>query len=214
VDNLIAGWRAEGMKRAGGDSGRRVAVALLVAAKRSIGRANVALELKRSLGRLLERYEALEQQIAAVQQEVEEVLTEVSACAKLPLETLKLSPWLSAVILANTGELSGYADGRQIMALAGLSLCESSSGKRRGQVVLSKRGRSQLRKYLYLTVVGLVQNHSAFKRWHKHNVKTLRMRKGRSILKLVGKLSRLLVGIAHSGETFDERRHPLQPISA
>jgi transposase len=81
-------------------------------------------------------------------------------------------------------------------------LAESTSGKRKGQIVLSKRGDAALRKYMYLATIRLVGNNPAFKQWHEHNVQNNHMKKYRSILKLMGKLARILIGMAHSEEGF------------
>jgi transposase len=208
VAEIIAGWREAGMKRAGGCLGTRIAASLLVTAQRSIGLTETAQEMKRQIVRLLDRYEALCSQMSVLEKEIEQLLLQVPEGACEPLKAVGLSPWFTAVILANTGDLRLYNHGRQVMALAGLSLAESTSGKRKGQIVLSKRGRRQLRKYLYLAMILLVCNHPAFKRWHEYNVKTLRMKKQKSILKLIGKLTRILVALAHSGEGFNEDKHP------
>ncbi|MCM3631665.1 transposase [Paenibacillus glycanilyticus] len=78
-----------------------------------------------------------------------------------PCLTIKgLGKIFTAAILAGTGDLRQYAHGRQVMRKAGLNLAESSSGRRKGQIVLSKRGDSALRKYLYLATVQLVWNKS------------------------------------------------------
>jgi hypothetical protein len=42
-------------------------------------------------------------------------------------------------------QMEGYNDGRQLLRKAGLNLAESMSGKRKGQIVLSKRGDATLR---------------------------------------------------------------------
>ena len=100
------------------------------------------------------------------------------------------------------GDLSCYAHGRQLLSLAGLNLAESNSGKKKGQIVISKRGRRQLRKYLYLAVMGLTAHNPAFKEWHQHNVNVLKMKKQRSIFKLMGKLARILVAMSRTREKF------------
>jgi transposase len=146
VDSIIEGWRESGMKRAGGSSVRKIAARLLATARRSVGITDFAGDLKRRIGRLLERYEALQNQIVTLEGEIESVLQEVPHSARHPLETVGLSPLFIATLLANAGDLSRYEHGRQLLALAGLNLAESTSGKRKGQIVLSKRGRRQLRK--------------------------------------------------------------------
>jgi transposase len=56
----------------------------------------------------------------------------------LPLKAL--TPSLAGV-LGESGDLSGYAHGNSLLRHAGLNLAEASSGKWRGQMKLSKRGR-------------------------------------------------------------------------
>lgn len=214
IENVIDGWRKVGMQRAGGTRGRQQAAFLLATARRSVGLTDTASEIKRQIGRLIQRYESLQLHIRTVEQELFKLLEQVPRSARQPLEEVGLSRLFVAVILANAGNLNGYKHGNQLLALAGLNLSESASGKRKGKIVLSKRGRRQLRKYLYLAVLGLVSNHEVFKRWHAHNVNTLKMKKQRSIFKLIGKLTRILVALANNGETFDERKTSSQLLQA
>lgn len=202
IEKVIEGWREAGMLRAGGVRGRQQAATLLTAARRSVGITTTAPEIKRQIGRLIHRYDSLKLLILTVEQELFELLNQVPQADRQPLEEIGLSPLFVAVILANTGNLNGYAHGNQLLALAGLSLSESASGKRKGKIVLSKRGRRQLRKYLYLAVLGLVANQESFRRWHAHNVTILKMKKQKSIFKLIGKLARIVVALANNGESF------------
>jgi transposase len=59
-----------------------------------------------------------------------------------------------AGVLGESGDLSGYAHGNSLLRHAGLNLAEASSGKWRGQMKLSKRGRPRLRRFLYLISEG------------------------------------------------------------
>lgn len=52
-------------------------------------------------------------------------------------------------ILGEAGDLSKFAHGNSLLRHAGLNLAEASSGKWKGQIVISKRGRSRLRRYLF-----------------------------------------------------------------
>lgn len=204
IDMMIQKWRSVGMKRCGGNEGRAYAARLLSAAKQSIGLCDTEQELKRNLSRLMTRYIGILELITEVEQEMDDLLAELPVAALRPLQELGLSPLFTAVVLANTGGFDRYRHGQQVIALAGLSLSTNSSGKKAGQVSLEKRGRRQLRKYLYLATLNLVANHPAFKAWHHHNVHVKKMKKQRSIFKLIGKLARILVAIAHSGETFNK----------
>lgn len=206
IDTMIEKWRYAGMKRCGGKEGRAYAAGLRAAAKRSIGLCDTEQELKRNLSRLVTRYVGIKELIREVEQEIDQQLAELPDAARRPMKELGLSSLYTAVLLANTGGLDRYAHGQQVIALAGLSLRTNSSGKKKGQVSLEKRGRRQLRKYLYLATLNLVSNHPAFKAWHHHHVHVKNMKKQRSIFKLIGKLTRILVAIAHSGERFNKER--------
>jgi transposase len=216
AEEVIQGWRTDGgMQRPGGVRGRQSAAILLATARRSIGLTDIAQEIKREIDRLLAAYAEIQAKMNALDAEILAMLQQVPQPTLQPLQALNLSPLIIAVVLANAGDLKSYENGRQLLALAGLNLCESMSGKRKGQIVLSKRGRRQLRKYLYLAVLGLVSNHAEFKHWHAHNVNVLKMKKQRSIFKLIGKLARILVSLAHSGEAFDSvKASPLTPLQA
>ncbi|MDF2653200.1 MAG: transposase family protein, partial [Paenibacillus sp.] len=51
-----------------------------------------------------------------------------------------LGPIYIAAILSGAGDRRRYTHGRQLLRKAGLHLAESMSGKRKGEIVLSKRG--------------------------------------------------------------------------
>jgi transposase len=126
------------------------------------------------------------------------------------------SPTISlAGILGEAGDLSGFDHGNALLRHAGLHLVEASSGKWKGQTVLSKRGRSRLRRFLYLVTMSLVMNNSEFKAIHAHNVKVKKIKKMKSIMKLIGKLARMLVGIARRNEAYcPEKLQSVIPLAA
>ncbi|MGM0879365.1 MAG: IS110 family transposase, partial [Bacillota bacterium] len=115
-----------------------------------------------------------------------------------------------AGILGEAGDLSGFAHGNSLLRHGGLHLAEASSGKWKGQIVLSKRGRSRLRRFLYLATMSLVMNNPEFKELHSNNVKVKKIKKMKSIMKLIGKLARILVGMARRNESYcPEKVQPL-----
>ena len=99
-----------------------------------------------------------------------------------------------AGILGEAGDLSGFSHGNSLLRHAGLHLAEASSGKWKGKIVLSKRGRSRLRRFLYLATMSLVMNNPEFKAIHSHNVKVKKMKKMKSIMKLIGKTRKDICG--------------------
>jgi len=65
---------------------------------------------------------------------------------------------LLARLIGETGPLADYANGRRLLRMAGLNLCERKSGKYKGQTKISKKGRSLLRKILFqITALCLVK---------------------------------------------------------
>lgn len=52
--------------------------------------------------------------------------------------------------------------------MAGLSLVENSSGKKKGQITISKRGRGDLCKFLYQVIFSMLASNTAFKKLYKY----------------------------------------------
>ena len=99
-----------------------------------------------------------------------------------------------AGFLAEVGDLNTYDHGQQIIRLAGLNLTENSSGIRKGQTGISKRGRSRLRGLLFRAMLPVVAKNEEFKSLHKHNTTRNQnpLKKKQSIIALCGKLIRVL----------------------
>jgi transposase len=60
--------------------------------------------------------------------------------------------------------------------------------------VISKRGRSRLRRFLFMATISLVMNNSEFQAMHAQNVHVKKMKKMKSIA-----ANLILVGMARSG---------------
>ena len=52
--------------------------------------------------------------------------------------------------IAETGDLNRFSDWKQVRKLAGLNLVEQSSGQHKGKTTISKRGRPDLRRIIYI----------------------------------------------------------------
>ncbi|WP_438492135.1 IS110 family transposase [Paenibacillus sp. IHBB 3054] len=202
VEKIMAGWKPY-MKRVGGSQGLQKAAELLAAARRSVGRTICQDEERRHLLNLIADYLHLAQRVEAMHQELTRLLAEIPELTERLRSIQGLGTICIAALLAGTGDLRTYAHGNQILSQAGLNLAEKSSGKYQGQVKITKRGRPQLRKHLYLGVVSLVSQNPAFKIWHEYNVKEKNMKPMASIFKLIGKLCRIIVGLVRQESTFD-----------
>ncbi|MFD6211507.1 IS110 family transposase [Peribacillus sp. NPDC060253] len=204
--DVVSGWKSI-MKR---QPGLKKAQLLLQLARKSVGTRQALEAYKFHLEQLLEEYDLAFLQLERVEQEVKDVLKQIPFAKKL-LAIKGISEISLAGILGEAGDLSGFSHGNSLLRHAGLHLAEASSGKWKGQIVISKRGRSRLRRFLYLATMSLVMNNTEFRAIHTHNVKVKKMKKMKSIMKLVGKLARIFVGIARRNESYCADK--VQPIT-
>ncbi|WP_100523506.1 IS110 family RNA-guided transposase [Mycobacteroides abscessus] len=193
-EEIVTQWKLW-MKR---HAGLKKARLLIHHAQSSVGTQRALEAHKLHLKQLLEEYDLATTQLKAIEQEAIKVLETIPFAKKI-LAIKGISAITLAGILGEAGDLSGFAHGNTLLRHAGLHLAEASSGKWKGQIVLSKRGRSRLRRFLFMATMNLVINNPEFKAIHSNNVKVKKLKKMKSIMKLCGKLARVLVGMARSG---------------
>jgi len=203
--DIIEGWKSL-MKR---HSGERKARALIALASSSVGSRQATNAYKLHLKQLLDEYDLACRQLKIVEAEIIAVLDRIPF-AKSMLAVKGISAISLAGILGEAGDLSGFVHGNALLRHAGLNLAEASSGKWTGQMKISKRGRSRLRRFIFMMTMSLVANNSEFKAMHTNNVQVKKMKKMRSIMKLCGKLARILVGMARRGEAYNP--HKILPM--
>lgn len=194
---LIQGWKSL-MKRHCGERKARTVISL---AGRSVGSRQATQAYKLHLKQLLAEYDLACTQLQDVEREIDSVLQRIPF-AKSMLAIKGISAISLAGILGEAGDLSGFVHGNALLRHAGLNIAEASSGKWTGQLKISKRGRSRLRRFIFMMTMSLVMNNPDFQSMHAHNVHEKKMKKMKSIMKLCGKLARILVGMARSGEAY------------
>jgi transposase len=199
--DIIGGWKSL-MKR---HSGERKARALIALASSSVGSRQATNAYKLHLKQLLDEYDLACRQLSIVEAEIIAVLDRIPF-AKSMLAVKGISAISLAGILGEAGDLSGFVHGNALLRHAGLNLAEASSGKWTGQMKISKRGRSRLRRFIFMMAMSLVANNPEFKAMHEYNVQVKKMKKMRSLMKLCGKLARILVEMARKGEAYIPRR--------
>ncbi|MGD0237849.1 MAG: IS110 family transposase [Syntrophorhabdales bacterium] len=102
-------------------------------------------------------------QLQVVNGFVEEIETEMAKtleripCSARILSMKGLGVVTVGGLIGEVGDFSKFRTQAEIMKLAGLDLYEISSGKRKGQRRISKRGRSLLRKILYNAAVATIR---------------------------------------------------------
>lgn len=205
---MVEVW-GEYMSRPGGTRGKRKAIELLELARHSVGDTIALEEDKWELTHLVDEYERVQGIIDEADEMIEKILPEIPSSELV--RSVGASIPATAAILAFGGDLSKLSHGSQLLRKAGLNLAERTSGKYKGQIKLTKRGNSLLRKHLYFTVFHLLSYNQAFQALHAHNIEVKRMTKMQSMMKLIGKLARMLVAMARTGEEFnlDKAQFPL-----
>jgi len=196
-DDIISGWRTL-MQR---HSGKRKAQLLIELAKKTVGSKQASYAYKLHLEHLLAEYDLASTQLQRIEDEAKSVLERIPYAGKI-LAISGISSTALAGVLGEAGDLSGYSHGNALLRHAGLNLTEASSGKWKGQMTISKRGRPRLRHFLFLITMSMVMNNSEFRALHQHNVQVKKLKKMKSIMKLCGKLARLLVGLARTEEGY------------
>lgn len=210
AQDVVEQWKTV-MKR---HAGLKKAQYLVELARNSVGSKQAREAYKLHLEQLLEEFDLATAQLERVDEEVTFVLDQITFTKKI-LAINGISEISLAGILGEAGDLSGFAHGNSLLRLGGLHLAEASSGKWKGQIVISKRGRSRLRRYLFLATISLVRNNPEFKQLHANNVTVKKMKKMKSIMKLIGKLARILVAIAKNNESYcSQKVQPVTPIAA
>ncbi|MDQ0876094.1 transposase [Paenibacillus sp. V4I3] len=207
-EQMVQIW-GEYMARPGGVRGTNKALELQSLARHSVGDTTALEEDKWELRHLIEEYERIRRIIDEADEMIEKILPEIP-CSDL-VRSVGTSVPATAAILAFGGDLRKLSHGNQLLRKAGLNLAERSSGKYKGQIKLTKRGNSLLRKHLYFTVFHLLSFNEAFQAMHAHNTEVKRMTKMQSMMKLIGKLARMLVAMAREGQSFsmDKAQLPL-----
>ncbi|OBZ12895.1 hypothetical protein A8L34_07485 [Bacillus sp. FJAT-27264] len=201
VQDVIAGWKKR-LKRAGS---RKAAVALIHAAQQTVGTPDLVEEAKISLSLLLQQLQMYNDQLDQLKEKISQLLQCIPT-VKI-LRTVKgINDITLAALYSEAGDLSRFSHGNQLLRLAGLHLSENSSGTYKGEAKITKRGRPRLRKLLFMTVLHMVSVHPEFRALHQYNKQIKKMNGMKSIMKLCGKLARILVAMARTDSDYDENK--------
>ncbi|UOQ50144.1 IS110 family transposase [Gracilibacillus caseinilyticus] len=142
---------------------------------------------------LMDQYALLHQKINEVLDMVKELIRPIPGVKEMT-DINGIGEITVASFLAETGELNKYTHPEQIIKLAGLNLKLATSGKYKGQTVITKRGRPKLRALLFKVVLPLVHHNPAFKALHGYFTtrKENSLKKKQSLIALCCKLIRVL----------------------
>ena len=118
--------------------------------------------IMRELRRIVDRVDALAQQLAAVSADIHELLREIGEAQYLG--TLPGLGWVSvAGMIAHIGPIDRFRHGRQLVKLAGLNPARCESGTLVGRTPMTHRGRAGLRAVVYMATVSCIQHNVRLK---------------------------------------------------
>ena len=178
---------------------------LLESARTSIALSQASGARRRELWDLLARWSLVREQMAEVDERIEQVVMgypPARALTTIP----ELGPVGAATLLSELGALEDYEHPRQVLKLAGMNLVASDSGSRTGRRYQSKRGRPLLRKQIFLLATRWCKKRGLFRAQYEAMVKRNGGSKIKAISALARKLVPLLLEIAQSARPFDYGR--------
>jgi len=152
------------------------------------GVAGIALDIKHIIAQLA----TVDNFIVEIEAEMAVTLERIPASARL-LSIKGLGVVSVAGLIGEVGDFSKFGTQSEIMKLAGLDLYEISSGKKKGQRRISKRGRSLIRKILYYAAVQMIKKNGIMHEYYERLT-------GRGMLRMMAlvAVSRKLLRIIHA----------------
>jgi transposase len=187
--------------------------ALCEGARHTIGLAGGLAALKAEIALLLDEVDFHGEQIKKIEAAM------VSTMASLPeaqaLMTIPgVAPVAAAIFLGSVGDPQAYESSRQVLALAGLSLTEHSSGTRKGSVHISKQGRPLLRRLSFMLALRAIRADGIYRTEFEAMVQRMGGKKLPAVVAVGRRLLRLMFSVARSRRTYTPEPPNWQPQSA
>lgn len=192
AEEILKRWKTS-VKRA---IGMKRATKLVEYASSSIGLTEGCAGAKMELSVLLDQYDLFTKQLEDIMEEVRKIINRIPGTKEM-MTIPGMGEVTLAGFLAEVGNLEDYNHPQQIIRLAGLNLRENSSGQRKGETTISKRGRSRLRALLFRCILPMVAKNEEFKYLHHYYTKRKErpLKKKQSLIALCGKLIRVLFNL-------------------
>ena len=173
-------------KRSWGKLGMKDAELLISAARQTVGIKEGVAGIVLDIQHIVAQLEIVERFISEIESEMVVTLGRIPCSARL-LSIKGLGVVSVAGLIGEVGDFSKFRTQSEIMKLAGLDLYEVSSGKRKGQKRISKRGRSLMRKILYFAAIQMIKKNGIMHEYYESLI-ARRMLKMRALVAVMRKL--------------------------
>src|SRR5208283_5956113 len=152
------------------------------------GAAGIVLDIRHILAQL----DVVDSFKAEIEAEMASTLGRIPCSARL-LSIKGLGVISVAGLIGEVGDFSKFKTQPEIMKLAGLDLYEISSGKRKGEKRISKRGRSLIRKILYFAAIQMVRKNGIMYDYYESLID-----RGMLKMRALVAVMRKLLGVIHA----------------
>lgn len=140
--------------------------ALFEAANESVGigdgRSSMLLEIELMLDTIASYDRFIDRLEAEMDRHLEQI-----PYSRIILSLKGIGPVTAAGLIGEVGDFTKFRTISEVLKLAGLDLYEVSSGKHRGKLRISKRGRPLMRKLLYLAALSAVRKGGVMHEWYQ-----------------------------------------------
>ena len=187
-------------KRSMGKFGIKNAETLIGLAQGTVGIKEGIAGLVLDIKHMLTQLEIIEGFITEIESEMEKTLGEISYSIKL-LSIKGLGIVSVAGLVGEVGDFTKFRTQSEIMKLAGLDLYEVSSGKRKGEKKISKRGRSLLRKILYYAAIQTIRKNGIMCEYYADLI-SRGMKRMMALVAIARKLLRIIYAIVRDNSEY------------
>ncbi len=190
-------------KRSMGKYGIKEAESLIGLARETVGIKDGLGGIFMDIRHILMQLEAEVRFIAEIEAEMGATLERIPYSGRL-LSIKGLGIVSVAGLIGEVGDFSKFSTQSEIMKLAGLDLYEISSGKRKGQRRISKRGRSLLRKILFYAAIQMIRKNGIMYDYYAR-LTGRGMERMRALIAVSRKLLRIIHAIVRDNRDYVEQ---------
>lgn len=186
-----------------GKFGLKDAESLIGLARETVGIKEGLVGIFMDIRHILMQLEAEGRFISEIEAEMGDILGRIPYSVRL-LSIKGLGIVSVAGLIGEVGDFSKFSTQSEIMKLAGLDLYEISSGKRRGQRRISKRGRSLLRKILFYAAIQMIRKNGIMYDYYAR-LTGRGMERMRALIAVSRRLLRIIYAIVRDNRDYVEQ---------
>lgn len=184
--------------------------ALFEAASESVGVREGRSSMLLEIGLMLDTIGIYDRFIEGLEAEMVRHLGQIPY-SRIILSLKGIGPVTAAGLIGEVGDFTKFGTISEVMKLAGLDLYEVSSGKHRGKLRISKRGRPLIRKLLYLAALSTVRKSGVMHEWY-HRALGRGMNKTKALVAVSRKLLGIIFALVRDHSVYVENYMKQKPI--